>query len=469
MFKLIMRRKRRCRYAHVKRHKRKKENNVEEDKISKLPDDVLVFILSFMTMKEAARTSVLSRRWRKVWAFIPSLNFDAPNKLDQEVSLYANPRGLKLVHAARLRHINWINRVLESYQGSTIDKFRVQFDLDENNKHDLDRWVNFASEKKVKELVMDLNKVGGISQDHKYTFPLFCNSVRRLPDFSSLRTLLLKGVNVSGDGIDYLLSSCMYLGQLYVLGSMSLVDLKVDGQSLSLKHLKIKYCRNLESIYISATNLLSFKYSGRPQVSFGNVPNLVELRCGDKYGEYITWNFLQLRNIAFQLETLTLNVYHVQETSVVYFPVLTHLKKLRLFVVSDDDERLLALASSLIEASPSLHKFVLVVLSNHCLPYSRARGSVEKAPKCPHQCLKVVELVGFVGRTMEIEMITYFIENAVMLEEIIVDPVVKYMLLPFKRKPMIDLYAERLKAAGERAVQLKSEFPKLVLRNILYS
>ncbi|XP_038714469.1 F-box/LRR-repeat protein At3g58900-like [Tripterygium wilfordii] len=135
-----------------------------------------------MTVKEAARTSVLSRRWRKVWAFIPSLNFDTPHKLDAEVSIQVNRRTIRLVNAERLRHVNWINRVLESYQGSTIDEFRVRFDLNEDHKRDLDRWVNFASEKKVKEFVMDLQ--------------------------ISLRTLQLKEVNVSGDGIEYLLSSC---------------------------------------------------------------------------------------------------------------------------------------------------------------------------------------------------------------------------------------------------------------------
>ncbi|GAB4846319.1 hypothetical protein Ancab_025325 [Ancistrocladus abbreviatus] len=43
--------------------------NIEQlaDRISDLPDDVLISIISHLTLQEAARTSVLSRRWKYVW------------------------------------------------------------------------------------------------------------------------------------------------------------------------------------------------------------------------------------------------------------------------------------------------------------------------------------------------------------------------------------------------------------------
>ncbi|GAB2284568.1 hypothetical protein Dimus_019023 [Dionaea muscipula] len=37
------------------------------DRISELPDEVLFSILSRLSLQEAARTTVLSRRWRYVW------------------------------------------------------------------------------------------------------------------------------------------------------------------------------------------------------------------------------------------------------------------------------------------------------------------------------------------------------------------------------------------------------------------
>ncbi|KAG2640528.1 uncharacterized protein LOC120664763 isoform X1 [Panicum virgatum] len=47
-----------------------------EDLISALPDDVLLSVL--LRLPSAARTSVLSRRWRRLWARLPELRFPHP-------------------------------------------------------------------------------------------------------------------------------------------------------------------------------------------------------------------------------------------------------------------------------------------------------------------------------------------------------------------------------------------------------
>lgn len=45
-----------------------------------------------------------------------------------------------------------------------------------------------------------------------------------------------------------------------------------------------------------------------------------------------------------------------------------------------------------------------------------------KPAKCPHHNLKEVEVFGYGGRPNEDQLIIYFIENAVSLEKIIVNP-----------------------------------------------
>uniref|UniRef100_A0A0E0RJS4 F-box domain-containing protein n=2 Tax=Oryza TaxID=4527 RepID=A0A0E0RJS4_ORYRU len=48
-----------------------------DDRLSSLPDDLICRILSFLPTREAALTSQLSRRWRRVWpADVAALNLD---------------------------------------------------------------------------------------------------------------------------------------------------------------------------------------------------------------------------------------------------------------------------------------------------------------------------------------------------------------------------------------------------------
>ena len=48
---------------------------LEEDRISSLPDSILLTILSSFTTKDAIKTGVLCKRWAYLWTSVPSLSF----------------------------------------------------------------------------------------------------------------------------------------------------------------------------------------------------------------------------------------------------------------------------------------------------------------------------------------------------------------------------------------------------------
>nr|XP_033513676.1 F-box/FBD/LRR-repeat protein At1g16930-like [Nicotiana tomentosiformis] len=94
-----------------------------EDRISQLPDEVLVHILSYLSVKEAADTSVLSKRWLILWRYVPRLDFDATKQLD-EVAV-----DQKLQKRHMKKYVRWVNRTLQMCKGQRLDQFRVCFHL----------------------------------------------------------------------------------------------------------------------------------------------------------------------------------------------------------------------------------------------------------------------------------------------------------------------------------------------------
>ncbi|KAH6802306.1 hypothetical protein C2S51_033752 [Perilla frutescens var. frutescens] len=433
-----------------------------EDFISTLPDDILVTILSGLTLKEAAVTSILSRRWRYLWTHVAGLDFDANDTLDR---IAADPR---LRRSERPKYINWVNRVLRQHRGPTLDAVRICFDLDKSSKSAIDNWVKFAIAKRVQRLELDLLENGETLRQpmRNYTFPykhlsqskgsslknVYSNFALMQSSLSTglkcLKALSLKCVNVSEEALDCFLSSCPVLQYLSIHGSGDLKNVKVSGLTLMLKYLEIVFCLGIDTIEISNVNLVSFSYLG-PGINLiiSNVPMLDEISIGEGYSGLENNVFGQLSCCLYQLEVLTLDIYRPEENIKIFaFPVLPNLKQLILKVGAWDDDSLLEF-TSLIKACPNLNRFVLQLI---WMSPSKRRRKMRQADKCAHENLKLVEIVGYYGRTSDAELAMYFIENAVALQKIVIDP--RNQIL--ERSPVGIAQIKREESARRRARKL---------------
>nr|XP_011465569.1 PREDICTED: putative F-box/FBD/LRR-repeat protein At1g78760 [Fragaria vesca subsp. vesca] len=112
-----------------------------EDRISELPNAVLCHILSFIpSTKDVVRTSVLSTRWKDIWAYVPNLYFK-----DDEFSSSAD-------------FMAFVDRVLLVRDSSAIQRFHLHF----NNCHakDFSRvngWISTAVSCNVVEIDLSID------------------------------------------------------------------------------------------------------------------------------------------------------------------------------------------------------------------------------------------------------------------------------------------------------------------------
>lgn len=443
-----------------------KMDNLMEDQISVLPDELVCTILSLLTMKEAARTSVLSRRWENLWKyFTGSLDFDGSKTMDR---MAENMKTMPLA-TERNKYINWVNQVLNMHQGQDIDEFRVCFDLDKNSANIIDGWINFAMEKRVRRLELDLlESFNAFRVGRSYTFPLISLPVVR---FSLLTALCLKKVDMTDDVFAHLLSNCPLIEELSLVDSRSLINVKIAGP-LKLKCLELALCRSLKNIEISAINLVSFKYFGpRIYIPFFDIPLLSELSIGGFDCAHVVCT-PPLSGVFYQLETLVLHLdFTLDEMSCFSrtCPEFRHLKNLELEVTADADQSVLCL-NYLIDASPCLYKLVFKFWYGGCLSlYPREpeaeefagwrRGKPrEEGRNRGLECLKVLEIAGWVGNTSDTELAVNLLENAVSLDKIIIDPGYPScnFMRSFEAKHLSAKWND-LAGARERAKQLESK------------
>lgn len=103
----------------------------------------------------------------------------------------------------------------------------------------------------------------------------------------------------------------------------------------------------------------------------------------------------------------------------------------------------------MIEASPVLQKLTLKFIGGD----RKCHMKIDEHCRRPLRCLKMMEVIGFFGHHVDIEFVTYVLENAVILE--------KVMLHIITENP------QQTRSVYKHALQLERKLPqgtKLILK-----
>ncbi|KAL7095319.1 hypothetical protein ACP275_10G016500 [Erythranthe tilingii] len=414
---ILMDRKRFRKVSNFQPRKCAKRYVKADDRISQLPDDILVCILSLLPVKESARTSVLSSRWINLWKHTPSLNLNAP----------FTPFAVRDIE--KYNFVRWVNCVIRSHKAPTLKEFVVRFTLDRENKHAITRWLEFAFSRRVEKLEFDLYGYHDASYYYRFLEKFLTLKGPLSNNFKSIKVLSFKCLNMTDEDIDFFLRNCPLLEQLIVHGSEKISKLEICGSSLRLKHLDMHCCYNMKSLEISVPSITSLAVPILERLLIKNVPMLVEMfvNCA---GDDI--NFRKLSSAlsggcVSQLKILRLRMAALWKTSKpCIFPQLPKLKKLEIEYWARGVENLINM-TAVVRASPYLEEFVFKfkwddLRSRDRLVKDVISFAVKDEISFPHNHLKVFKFCGYYGRTNEVELVRYIVDNFVVLEKLIIDP-----------------------------------------------
>ncbi|KAK2976639.1 hypothetical protein RJ640_024173 [Escallonia rubra] len=417
------------------------EPNISRDRISSLPDAILCHTLSLLPAVYAVRTSVLSTRWRYLWALLPNLPCVMPCF---NCNCSHNCSCISQVNHS----IQFMNRMLTLRSGMPIRNFclRCSQNCDYDRVCDLLRTVMTFN---VQEL--DLCFPGAQARV-KLPWDLFmiCETLVELklsgnfdlnvPDevyFPCLKTLKLRWLLYSDDNfIEKLMFGCPVLEELSIercVASEIYRPKKIIFALPSLKRLTLVFGLDIDAdtstyeVVIDAPKLeyLCLYDCMLADYYVNNVSSLIEANVHldsisrsnqhirRNYGSGFLGNISALRCLSLSGHTLMAFV-HADN-----FPTFPNLVRLTLGVPKRGGWKLLP---SLLESTPNLE---VLVFEDGLLPLNWGGNGhfefdwseSERVPDCLIWMLKTIKINGLSGGlTEELKLIKYFLENAEVLE-----------------------------------------------------
>ncbi|CAA0831602.1 F-box/FBD/LRR-repeat protein [Striga hermonthica] len=383
---------------------------IDVDRISNLPGHIIDKILSHLPIRDAVRTSVLSKKWRYKWVTLPSLVFD-------------NQPALISTHDSNLvknKLVSIVDHVLLLHTGPK-EKFKLSI-RDLQGVSDIDRWILFLSRGSVKELILEIWK------GHRYKLPSSIYSCQNLihlelfncllkppltfNGFRNLKSLDLQHITMDQVAFEHMVLSCPLLERLTLMN--------FDGFAL---------------LNIRAPNLLFFDVGGVfEEVSFQDTFNLSVVSIGlyaktgveRKVAFGSSGNLIKFFACLPHIQRLEVQSFFLKYLAAGAIPgklpkPCADLSFLSLRINFNDMEENLA-ALCLLRSSPNLHELEVLARAEEQASVGTNANIADNYHSFPFNRLRIIKIIGIFGTRQELDFISFMLANAPVLEKMTVKP-----------------------------------------------
>lgn len=405
-----------------------------EDRISKLPCDLISHILSFLPTKFAVATCVLSTKWKQSWTLINSLDFDD--------MLLLNPEKSDRTPSLQTSFTSFVFRVLLLRRVSCLSKFHLKCGRSYDFSY-VSAWVAAALLSNVQELHLSVRlKQSTILPQDLFScgtlvvLKLDSSFVVNVPTsvcLPNLKILHLHTVTfLDDDSINRLICGCPVLEELSMRVCLGNDVRSVTILAPVLTRLVIYFLNTYEvdvfkyKIVLDTPALLYLEIREWVAASYTVKPlcHLVKAHI-DIGHEYIRPNDYSegigdlLRGI-LNVQSLYLSHEFIEairspDCKMPKFHSLTHLEIGGGGAYVDDGGVLWAMLPKLLQNSPRLGTLVFDMDGSFAPP---SQQYPRRLPSCFLFHLKEIEIRGFEGSMEDLSLVEHFLSNAKVLEKV---------------------------------------------------
>ncbi|KNA11810.1 hypothetical protein SOVF_131680 [Spinacia oleracea] len=411
-----------------------KEEVEQTDRISDLPDHIICDVLSYLTMEEVVRTSILSSRWRYHWKGVTSIRLWGSN---------SDPNSFA----------NFVEHVLQNCNSTNLEVFNlscpVRIDLPR-----LNTWIRYV-------LSLNIGKLSLYVNHRPFELPEFplpicnltCSSLVsvdlrscfdiQIPDsvvcFPHLKSLDLNVIFPNNLAVLHrLLSCCPLLERLRLwcyLDDLEVLNLDISVPTLKRLDLWLQeegyaVIRNYE-IIINTPYLeyLSIHDNSLAHYVLNNLYGLRDVHIGyltQNYGDIEPLHAIRLLELFHGIRSTDILTLH-PDTLIVLESALSYpwptFRYVTMLIVSPSSSSAWTCLALLLQSTPNLEVLILDHDEINDLRINDelyAWNPPESVPSCLLERLQKIGIKSFWGKEDEVEVVEYLLNHCQVLELMII-------------------------------------------------